>query len=175
MAELLIFIENRIDLSRDAEASGALPKLGDVTEVRADGFLWGREESKAVWVAEGRDPDEWSGKTVVVKVPGLSATMLRDKLVRSHQRLMTPQDAEYDPSVPVDQQHKVVHHYVWRVNLRHLMPVHETTALPDCDITVTRGQLYRHLDHKVSRAMFLGTSKDGQGSARRGDQLRERP
>ena len=44
-----------------------------------DGHTWGRDESKQVWIAEGRDPALWPGQGmwVILKITGVSAASLR--------------------------------------------------------------------------------------------------
>lgn len=44
---------------------------GDVVTVRPDGHVWGRMESLAVWLAEGRARADWPGGFAVVTIPDL--------------------------------------------------------------------------------------------------------
>jgi len=173
MAEFLVFAENRVRLDVPPEASTALLKRGDITEVRPDGFVWGREESKAVWVAEGRDPTLWPGKTILIKVPGMPVPA-RHKIVRGHTRLAVVTDPEFNAPDPQDR-YITQHKYVWRVNLRSIPPQARKRLVQDREITVTRAQFRRHVDHKVTRAMFDERRSDGQGRRRTGAELREVP
>ena len=173
MAEFLVFAESRARLDMSIEDSTALLKRGDITEVRPDGFVWGSHESKAVWVAEGKDPALWPGKTILIKVPGMPVPT-RDKIVRRATRLLTAADPEFDPTSQFPQD-KTIHQYVWRVNLRSIPAAARATLIADREITVTRAQLRRHVDHKVTRAVFDETKADGQGRLRTGTELTEAP
>lgn len=44
---------------------------GDIVSVHSDDHQFGRMESLDVWVSEGRDPSEWPGGFVIVKLEGL--------------------------------------------------------------------------------------------------------
>lgn len=79
MAELLIYARDNANPDPEKDRCGCY-KRGMVVAVFDDGHVWGREESKAVWVAEGRDPAQWPGKFVVVKLPGVSAAGARELL-----------------------------------------------------------------------------------------------
>jgi hypothetical protein len=46
---------------------------GDIVTVQEDGHVWGREETKAAWVASGGLPAEWPGGYYLLKVPGRAA------------------------------------------------------------------------------------------------------
>lgn len=66
MAEILVkFGDQGLDVSAY--------RHGDPVVVRDDGWVWGRCESKAVWIAEGNDPAFWPGNTVMLKIPGVTA------------------------------------------------------------------------------------------------------
>lgn len=70
MAELLILARDNTNPDPEKDRRGCY-KRGMVVVVSEDGHVWGREESKAVWVAEGRDPTQWSGKFAIVRLPGV--------------------------------------------------------------------------------------------------------
>jgi hypothetical protein len=59
-------------LVRTVDGENALRYMrGDVVAVFADGHVFGRMESLAVWRAEGRNPAQWPGGFAVVELPDM--------------------------------------------------------------------------------------------------------
>jgi hypothetical protein len=54
-------------------ATGDHWQRGDIVTVQEDGHVWGREESKAAWIASGGLAAEWPGGYFLLKVPGRTA------------------------------------------------------------------------------------------------------
>lgn len=66
MAKLLIRVGDQSSLPDTFKDS-------DVVAVFDDGHIFGREESLDVWVAEGRDAADWSGKFMIISAPNMAA------------------------------------------------------------------------------------------------------
>lgn len=79
MAELLIIARDNTNPDPEKDRCGCY-KRGMVVVVADDGHVWGREESKAIWIAEGRDPAQWSGKFAIVRLPGVPVSKVNDLL-----------------------------------------------------------------------------------------------
>lgn len=79
MAELLIFAQDNTHSDPEKDRSGCY-KRGMVVAVFDGGHMWGREESKQVWIGEGQDPAQWPGKFAIIKLPGVSADKARELL-----------------------------------------------------------------------------------------------
>ena len=47
-------------------------KRGMVVVVAPDSHVWGAEETKAAWIAAGRDPAQWHGHFVLFRVPSVT-------------------------------------------------------------------------------------------------------
>jgi len=75
MAEVLIFAGNNTHPDPEKDRRGCY-KRGQPVVVFEDGHVWGREESKKVWIAEGRDPTLWpgQGRFIIIKLPGVPAS-----------------------------------------------------------------------------------------------------
>lgn len=73
MCEILFFLRNNTHADADKDRYGCY-KRGMPVVVFEDGHVWGREESKQQWIAEGRDPAVWpgQGKFGILKIPGVS-------------------------------------------------------------------------------------------------------
>lgn len=99
MAELLIAARDNIHPNPEKDRCGCY-KRGMVVVVADDGHVWGREESKSVWIAEGRDPAQWPGKFVIVRLPGLPAEKARELLA---------EQMEDDAGVPTIQPGSILH------------------------------------------------------------------
>ena len=65
MAEILVHLKGRGTDDTDY-------RPGDIVDVKPDGWTWGVRESKASWVAAGRDPAQWPGTFGIVKIPDLA-------------------------------------------------------------------------------------------------------
>jgi hypothetical protein len=78
MSELLIFARNNTQTDPETDRRGCY-KRGMPVVVAEDGHTWGRDESKQVWIAEGRDPALWpgQGKFVLLKIPGVPSDKAR--------------------------------------------------------------------------------------------------
>jgi hypothetical protein len=74
MAELLIYASN--NLSGDTETDKGRYRKGDIVVVKDDGWQWGRMESKAVWIAEGRVASEWPKTFVLLKITGATVAQV---------------------------------------------------------------------------------------------------
>lgn len=79
MAELLC-IAKPTPLSGDDARDALAWRRGDVVVVEEDGHAWRPGESRAAWVADGRNNADWPGKFFIIKIPGVSASVVRDKL-----------------------------------------------------------------------------------------------
>lgn len=76
MCEILFFAQDNTHPDPEKDRCGCY-KRGMVVVVADDGHVWGREESKSTWIAEGRDPAQWPGKFVLIKLPGVAADKVR--------------------------------------------------------------------------------------------------
>lgn len=74
MCELLIFVKNNTNSDPEKDRRGCY-KVGMPVVIFEDGHIWGREESKQVWIAEGKLSADWpgQGKFVIIKIPGVPA------------------------------------------------------------------------------------------------------
>lgn len=72
MCEILFYARNNTHPDPEKDRRGCY-KRGMPVQVQEDGHVWGRLESKQVWIAEGRDPAQWpsQGKFAIVKIPGV--------------------------------------------------------------------------------------------------------
>ena len=72
--EALIFLANNTNPDIVKDRRGCW-KRGMVVAVHEDGHVWGRLESKQVWIAEGRSAASWpqQGRMAILKIPGVSA------------------------------------------------------------------------------------------------------
>lgn len=77
MAEILVHASGR---------KAALPEhgwqRGDIVDVKPDGHVWGRMESKAAYMAAGGDPARWPGRFGIIKIPGLTLGQIARYLER---------------------------------------------------------------------------------------------
>jgi len=74
VCEILFFLRNNTNPDTEKDRRGCY-KRGMPVVVHEDGHVWGREESKQQWIAEGRDPSLWpgQGKFGILKIPGVPA------------------------------------------------------------------------------------------------------
>ena len=79
MCEALFCIRTNIHPDPIKDRRGCY-KRGMAPVAYEDGHTWGRDESKQVWIAEGRDPAQWPGQGVrfIMKLPGTPANTLRE-------------------------------------------------------------------------------------------------
>jgi hypothetical protein len=77
MAELLIYVRDD-PLTGDPNIDNMRHKRGDVITVQPDGWAWTGEENKAVWIAGGRLASQWPRTFVLLKIPGVSASKIRN-------------------------------------------------------------------------------------------------
>ena len=84
MCEILIFAKNNTHPDPEKDRRGCY-KRGMPVVVFEDGHAWGREESKQVWIAEGKPAADWpgQGKFVILKIPGVPAAKAQELI--SHQ------------------------------------------------------------------------------------------
>ncbi len=65
---------------------GAVGHLkGDPVWVAPDGAEWGFRESKQAWIDSGRAADDWPGKFIVVKLPGVTVDSIKNRLLEPDQ------------------------------------------------------------------------------------------
>lgn len=50
---------------------------GDFISINEDAHVWGRKESKAQWLTEGRNADDWPNYFFVIKVPNTAANTVK--------------------------------------------------------------------------------------------------
>lgn len=93
MAELLVFLANNTHADANKDRRGCW-KRGMLVVVQEDGHIWGRLESKQVWIAEGNTAASWpqQGHLAILKIPGVPAAKAR--------ALLDPQNSD-DAGVPV--------------------------------------------------------------------------
>ena len=84
MCEILIFAKNNTNPDPEKDRRGCY-KRGMPVVVFEDGHVWGREESKQVWITEGKPAADWpgQGKFVILKIPGVLAAKAQELI--SHQ------------------------------------------------------------------------------------------
>ena len=51
-------------------------KLGDIVVVRENGWTWGREETKAAWIAAGGTAETWPEYFFLLKLPNVTVTQI---------------------------------------------------------------------------------------------------
>lgn len=79
MCEILIYSANRTHADPDKDRAGCY-KRGYPVVVMDDGHTWGREESKAEWIASGRDPSQWPDYFYIIKLPGIDTELAREMI-----------------------------------------------------------------------------------------------
>lgn len=81
--EALIFIANNTNPDATKDRRGCW-KRGMVVNVFEDGHVWGRLESKQVWIAEGNSAASWpqQGRVAILKIPGVTAARAEALLER---------------------------------------------------------------------------------------------
>lgn len=82
MVELLVRSKNNTHVDPVKDERGCWKK-GDLVVAMPDGHTWGRMESKAQWIAEGNDGDDWPGGFVILKISGLTLAKAKT-YIRSH-------------------------------------------------------------------------------------------
>ena len=175
MAEILVFTENKINLTRTPEESTALLKRGDLVTIKENGAPWGRAESKQVFIAEGGDPSRWGTEARnpggqlrflphpyhIIKVPTLTKQDV-ELLLQEEKRPTTPADKNHTAPDAEDRFIKV-HQQVWRIDLDIVKPPEWAAG----ESTLTTRAFERAMDHKVDRTEFDHTRPDGKGRPRR--------
>lgn len=137
MCEILIFAANNTNINPDPEKDRrGCYKRGMVVVVKDDGHLWGREESKAVWIAEGRDLAQWSDKFVIVRLPGVPAAKADELLA---------EQMEDDTGVPTIQPGSIAlaggpypwrfRRRRWRLDMASLPPAIRNALIADGEFT----------------------------------------
>ena len=83
MCEILIFAKNNTHVDPEKDRRGCY-KRGMPIVVFEDGHIWGREESKQQWIAEGSLAADWpgQGRFVILKIPGVPAAKAQALLVQ---------------------------------------------------------------------------------------------
>src|SRR4030067_1738371 len=84
MCEILIFAKNNTNPDPEKDRRGCY-KRGMPVVVFEDGHVWGREESKQVWITKGKPAADGpgQGKFVILKIPGVLAAKAQELI--SHQ------------------------------------------------------------------------------------------
>lgn len=145
MCELLVFVRNNTNADPEKDRRGCY-KVGYVVIAVDDGYTWGREESKAQWVADGGAAGSWpgQGRWVIIKIPGISAAKAKELI--NEQR-------EDDAGV---QTSTVYRRRLWRVK-HELLPLAIRNQLAaDGEITVTLAQVRNYIKRIRDDAQYTG-------------------
>lgn len=149
MAELLVRIAH--DPSWNAETA---PQTGDVVGIKEDGAPWGRMERKSIFLARGGVEADWHGQTILVLVPGVSASALKEALLTPEEEIID------DPDFPGEKKRVMRKR---RINMLdyagfkgNLPPPLRNQIETDGEITVTADQLRLFLKTKLGVVLDLG-------------------
>lgn len=149
MAELLIFTRNNTHPDPVKDRRGCY-KRGHIVRVEADGFGWGACESKAAWIAAGRDVALWPGDFVIVKIPGVSVATVNALI--DHQ-------TEDDAGAPVtDAEGKpvVFRRRRWRAAVDSIPSAIRNQLLTNGEVTVTPTQIKNYIQRVRDNTVFSG-------------------
>ena len=162
----LVHLRNndRDDLSE--ERSGALPKRGDIFDVRTKNAQYGVRESLRRWVEDGRPADDFDARFFIIRVNSgsVSADNIRAKLIRQGTRLAKLGDPEFDPETLKAE--VTTHEKVWRLRLSEFTSEELAAIDSDGEITMTQGRFCEVSEHKVNRTKFDPSHEDGYGAVR---------
>lgn len=133
MCEILIFVRNNTHTDQTEDRRGCY-KRGDIVGVFEDGHVWGRQESKQQWLAEGGTAASWpgQGKFVIVKLPGIA-------LVKA-QQLLEHQLGEDDTGAVFQDKNgrqQVFRRRRWRVSFDNLPVSVRNTLSTSGEITLS--------------------------------------
>ena len=161
----LVHLRNNDRDDFDDERSGALPKRGDIFDVRARTAQYGVRESLRRWLEDGRDRDDFDARFFIIRVNSgsVSADNIRAKLVRNATRPAVLGDPEFRPT---SDEVVTTHEHVWRLRLSEFTSEELATIDSDGEITMTQGRFCEVSEHKVNRTKFDPSHEDGYGAKR---------
>ena len=162
----LVHLRNNDRDDFDDERSDALPKRGDIFDVRARTAQYGVRESVRRWVEDGRDRDDFDARFFIIRVSSgsVSAESIQAKLVRQATRPAVLGDPEFD-SETLDGE-VTTHEHVWRLRLSEFTSEELAAIDSNGEITMTQGRFCEVSEHKVNRTKFDPSHEDGYGAKR---------
>lgn len=162
----LVHLRNNDRDDLDQERSDALPKRGDIFEVRARTAQFGISESLRRWLEDGRDRDDFDGRFFIIRVNSgsVSADNIRAKLVRQGTRPAVLGESEFDEETLSGE--VTTHQKVWRLRLSEFTSEELAAIDSDGEITMTQGRFCEVSEHKVNRTKFDPSHEDGYGAVR---------
>lgn len=151
MAEILIFIGNNTHADPVKDRRGCW-KRGMPVIVYDDGHVWGREESKQQWIAEGLTAANWpsQGKLVILKITGVTAAKA--------QSFLDPQ-TEDDAGTPIFDElgrPAVFRRKRWHLVFDSVPTTVRNAALTNGEVTVTVAQIRSFLLRIRDGAQYTG-------------------
>ena len=147
MAELLVFTRNNTHADFIVDRTGCY-KSGHIVVVQADGFAWGKNESKAAWVAAGNTAATFPGDFVVVKIPGVAVQTVQDII-----SCQTADDAGV-PVVDADGRPKVFRRRGWQLVINSIPTAIKNALLANGEITVTPSQIRNYIQRVRDNAVY---------------------
>ncbi len=141
----------------------ALPKKGDIRDVKPNGTDWGTHVDKSLWTAAGNDPAEFPPDYSIVIVNNISVPNLM-KMKRQGRRAMEP--AEIEPFM--DEADKIVrlHKFVWRINISEMTPTQRSTINNERIVIIPKAKFIEISEHKIKTVTFDENDPDGEGGLR---------
>lgn len=151
MAELLVFIGN--NTHADPVKDRHCWKRGMPISVFDDGHIWGREESKQAWIAEGRTAASWpnQGKLAIVKIPGVPASKAL--------ALIAPQMEDDDGVQQFDARTAkpiIYRRRRWRLLVDSISSMVRNQLLAAGEVSVTVAQIRNFLQRVRDGAVYTG-------------------
>jgi len=154
MAELLIKLIDHIHPDPGKNRRGAYKK-GMIIISFDDGHVWGRNESKQQWIADGNSAETWHGKTFILKLPNISLSKVSD--------LALDQDVD-DAGAPMplesDGKPQSYRRRNWQLLVDLLPTPLDIQLASDGEITIPENQIVGQLRAQIKRirdnAQFTG-------------------
>ena len=149
MAEILIKTKNVTHSDLEKDRRGCYQR-GYPVVVFEDGHIWGREESKQVWIVEGKDPAQWEDKFCIVKIPGLSVLKVQALI-----EAQTEDDAG-NPLIDAQGMPIVYRRRRWKILVDNIPPAILNQLKNAGEVTVIVSQIRNYIKRIRDNVQYVG-------------------